>query len=136
MRGELEKGAFRQCGHHSINTGNANTSDSLVRAEAPAVVRDQGHSSRAGCMLDAMALSPKFGGSCHSSPTPSWRWSPTGSQVISPRRALAELDRIRLVTVEVNGRTIRVVTKRNTLQAKILAAFGVNTASWDKADID
>jgi len=83
-----------------------------------------------------MALSPKFGGSCHSSPTPSWRWSPTGSQVISPRRALAELDRIRLVTVEVNGRTIRVVTKRNTLQAKILAAFGVNTASWDKADID
>jgi len=56
--------------------------------------------------------------------------------VISARRALAERDRIRLVTVEVNGRTIRVVTKRNTLQAKILAAFGVNTASWDKADID
>ncbi|MFZ2058206.1 MAG: IS1634 family transposase [Acidimicrobiales bacterium] len=56
-------------------------------------------------------------------------------QVISPRRALAELDRIRLVTMDVNGRTIRVVTKRNALQAKILTAFGVNTAGWDKADI-
>lgn len=56
-------------------------------------------------------------------------------QVISPRRALAELDRIRLVAMHANGRSIRVVTKRNALQAKILTAFGVNTSGWDKADI-
>jgi hypothetical protein len=34
-----------------------------------------------------------------------------------------------------NGRSIRVVTKRNALQSKILTAFAVNTGSWDKADI-
>ncbi len=50
-------------------------------------------------------------------------------QVISPRRALAELDRIRFVTMDVNGRTIRIVTKRDALHAKTLTAFGVNTLS-------
>jgi len=56
-------------------------------------------------------------------------------QVITPRRALAELDRIRQVSLEVSGRSIKVITKRNALQAQVLAALGVNTASWDKADI-
>ena len=57
------------------------------------------------------------------------------NQVITPRRALGELDRIRQVSLDVHGRSIKVITRRNTLQAKILTAFGVNTASWDKADI-
>jgi hypothetical protein len=57
------------------------------------------------------------------------------SQVISPRRALAELDRIRRVTLDVDDRDVRVITKRNATQAKILAALGVNTSTWDKADI-
>lgn len=56
-------------------------------------------------------------------------------QVISPRRALAELDRIRQVSLDVQGRSIKVITRRTALQAKILTALGVNTASWDKADI-
>jgi transposase len=56
-------------------------------------------------------------------------------QVITPRRALAELDRIRQVSLEVGGRSVKVITKRNALQAQILAALGVNTAGWDKADI-
>ncbi len=57
------------------------------------------------------------------------------TQVITPRRALAELDRVRQVSMEVRGRSIRVITKRNVLQAKILSALGVSTATWDKADI-
>ena len=56
-------------------------------------------------------------------------------QVITPRRALAELDRIRQVSLDVQGRSIKVITRRTALQAKILTALGVNTASWDKADI-
>jgi transposase len=56
-------------------------------------------------------------------------------QVISPRRALSELDRVRQVSLAANGRQITVITKRNALQAKILAAFGVNTSSWDKAHL-
>jgi hypothetical protein len=56
-------------------------------------------------------------------------------QVLSPRRALAELDRIRLVTLEAAERTITLVTRRNALQAQILAAFGVDTSAWDRATI-
>lgn len=56
-------------------------------------------------------------------------------QVLSPRRALDELDRIRLVAMRANSRSIRVVTRRKALRSKILTAFGVNTSSWDKADI-
>jgi transposase len=56
-------------------------------------------------------------------------------QVITPRRALAELDRIRRVSIEANGRNLEVVTRRNGLQAKILSALAVDTSSWDKVDI-
>lgn len=57
------------------------------------------------------------------------------NQVITPRRALAELDRIRQVSLETGGRTVKVITRRNALQAKLLAALRVDTSSWDKADI-
>jgi transposase len=56
-------------------------------------------------------------------------------QVITPRRALAELDRIRQVTLETGNKTVKVITRRNALQAKLLAALRVDTAGWDKADI-
>jgi transposase len=56
-------------------------------------------------------------------------------QVITARRALAELHRIRQVDLEAGGRTVTVVTRRNGLQAQILGAFGVDTSSWDRAAI-
>ena len=56
-------------------------------------------------------------------------------QVISPRRALAELDRIRQVTLEVRGNSVTVITRPNALQARLLKVFGVDTSSWDRARI-
>ncbi|MGH9023878.1 MAG: IS1634 family transposase [Acidimicrobiia bacterium] len=56
-------------------------------------------------------------------------------QVISPRRALRELGRIRQVTLEASERSIEVVTRRSALQAEILAAFGVDTSAWGRARI-
>jgi len=56
-------------------------------------------------------------------------------QVLSPRRALAELHRIRQVTLDAGERTVTVVTRRNALQAEILAAFGVDATGWDRAKI-
>jgi len=51
-------------------------------------------------------------------------------QVISPRRALRELGRIRRVTLDVAGRSIERDTRHSALQDRILAAFGVEAASW------
>ena len=56
-----------------------------------------------------------------------------GDQVISPRRALAELSRIRRVTLTVAERTIERDTRHSALQDRILAAFGVEAASWAPA---
>jgi hypothetical protein len=56
-------------------------------------------------------------------------------QTITPRRALAELNRIRVHHLTAGDRNIRVTTRRNALQAQILAALDVDTASWDKATI-
>ncbi len=56
-------------------------------------------------------------------------------QVISPRRALVELNRIRRVTLEVHGNPVTVITRPNALQAQLLKAFGVDTSSWDRASI-
>lgn len=54
-------------------------------------------------------------------------------QVISPRRALRELGRIRRVTLTVAERIIERDTRRSALQDRILAAFGVEAASWAPA---
>jgi hypothetical protein len=56
-------------------------------------------------------------------------------QTIRPRRALAELNRIRVHHLTASDRNIRVTTRRNPLQAQILAALDVHTAGWDKATI-
>ena len=56
-------------------------------------------------------------------------------QVLSPRRALRELGRIRAATIVAGDRRIDVVTRRSPLQAKVLAALGVDTSAWDRARV-
>lgn len=56
-------------------------------------------------------------------------------QHLSARRALREIDRVRLVELTAGERTVHVVTRRTALQAKLLATFGVDTTSWDAARI-
>jgi transposase len=56
-------------------------------------------------------------------------------QVLSPRRALRELGRIRAATIVAGERTIDVVTRRSGLQARVLGALGVDTAAWDRARV-
>jgi transposase len=52
-------------------------------------------------------------------------------QLLSPRRALRELERIRAVQlVADDGSTRQVITKPTAFQASILAAFGVDTSNW------
>jgi transposase len=48
-------------------------------------------------------------------------------QVLSARRALAELNRIRRVELDAGDHVVTVVTRRNALQGQILAALGVDT---------
>ncbi len=57
------------------------------------------------------------------------------NQHLTPARALRELDRIRAVTLNAGQRTIDLVTRRSPHQAAILAALGVDTASWNRARI-
>ena len=56
-------------------------------------------------------------------------------QTITPRRALAELNRIRIHHLTANDREIRVTTRRNALQSNICTALGVDTRTWDNATI-
>jgi transposase len=56
-------------------------------------------------------------------------------QTITPRRALAELDRIRVHHLTAGERNITVTTRRNPLQAAILNALDVDTHTWDNATI-
>lgn len=56
-------------------------------------------------------------------------------QIITPRRALAELNRIRIHHLTAGDREIRVTTRRNALQASICTALDVDTRQWDTASI-
>ncbi len=56
-------------------------------------------------------------------------------QHLSARRALEELDRIRQVTLDAEGTTIELVTRRSALQERILKAFGVDTSPWTRPTI-
>lgn len=52
-------------------------------------------------------------------------------QILSPRRALRELERIRAVQlIADDGSTRQVITKPTPFQASILAAMGVDTSTW------
>lgn len=56
-------------------------------------------------------------------------------QHLTPARALRQLGRVRAVTLDAVGRTIELVTRRDSLQARILAALDVDTTSWNRAHI-
>lgn len=56
-------------------------------------------------------------------------------QVMTPRRALHELGRVRVHELTVGDRRVEVVTRRNGLQGAILSAMHVDTAGWDRAAI-
>jgi len=57
-------------------------------------------------------------------------------QHLSAQRALRELDRVRHVTLNADGRTIELVTRRNPLQTRILDALNVDTNGWDRAHLN
>ena len=56
-------------------------------------------------------------------------------QHLSPARALRELARIRAVAIEAGERRIGLVTRRSSMQARVLDAFGVDTTGWSRARI-
>lgn len=56
-------------------------------------------------------------------------------QHLTAARALRELDHIRAVTLTAGRRSIDLVTRRDPLQARILAALGVDTHNWDRAHL-
>ena len=56
-------------------------------------------------------------------------------QHLTAARALRELNRIRRVQLDANGRQIQLTTRRTPLQARALTAVGADTSAWDKADI-
>ena len=56
-------------------------------------------------------------------------------QHLTAARALRLLNRIRQVTLSADNHRIRVTTRRNPLQTRILTAIGVDTRTWDKAAI-
>ena len=57
------------------------------------------------------------------------------NQPLTPTRALRELDRIRLVTLDTGRRQVQLVTRRTPLQTAILSALSVDTSDWDRAHI-
>ncbi len=56
-------------------------------------------------------------------------------QHLSARRCLDTLQRVRQITLDTDDDTIDVVTRRNALQAHCLAALGVDTHTWNKAQL-
>jgi transposase len=58
-----------------------------------------------------------------------------GDQILSARRALRELRRVRVERIDAGGTPVELVSRRTPLQAQILAALGVDTSGWSKAKI-
>ena len=56
-------------------------------------------------------------------------------QHLSARRCLDALQRVRRITLDAGDNTVDVVTRRNALQAHCLAALGVDTHGWDRAQL-
>jgi len=53
------------------------------------------------------------------------------AQVLSPRRALRELERVRMIRfTDSSGEERQIVTRPSPFQASILAGFGVDTSTW------
>jgi hypothetical protein len=54
-----------------------------------------------------------------------------GDQLLSARRALREVERVRMIRFFDSSSDDRhVVTRPNPLQATVLTAFGVDTSTW------
>jgi len=56
-------------------------------------------------------------------------------QHASARRCLDALQRVRRVALDAGDTTVQVVTRRNAFQAHCLAALGVDTHTWDRAQL-
>jgi len=56
-------------------------------------------------------------------------------QHMTPRRALSLLREVRLQHLQAGEKQVRLVNRRNALQAKVLRALGVDTTGWSKAEI-
>ncbi|MFZ2058589.1 MAG: helix-turn-helix domain-containing protein [Acidimicrobiales bacterium] len=54
---------------------------------------------------------------------------------MTPRRALALLRDVRLQHISAGNKQIKLVNRRNALQAKVLRALDVDTSTWSKAEI-
>ena len=57
-------------------------------------------------------------------------------QTLTAARALRELDRIRTVVLDAEGRSVTLVTRRTAFQTRILDALDVDTHDWDRATIN
>ena len=56
-------------------------------------------------------------------------------QSMTPRRALALLKEVRIQHLAAGTRQIKLVNRRNALEAKVLRALSVDTSTWSKAEI-
>ena len=56
-------------------------------------------------------------------------------QSMTPRRALSVLKEVRLQHISAGDKHIKIVNRRNPLQAKVLRALSVDTSTWSKAEI-
>ena len=56
-------------------------------------------------------------------------------QSMTPRRALALLKEVHIQHLAAGTQQIKLVNRRNALQAKVLKAFRVDTSTWSKAEI-
>jgi len=56
-------------------------------------------------------------------------------QSMTPRRALSLLKGVRVQHLSAGNKQIRLVNKRNALQAKLLKVFRVDTSTWSKAEV-
>jgi len=56
-------------------------------------------------------------------------------QSMTPRRALALLKEVRIQHLAAGTQQIKLVNRRNALEAKVLRALSVDTSTWSKAEI-
>jgi hypothetical protein len=56
-------------------------------------------------------------------------------QPMTPRRALSILKDVRAQLISAGEHRVKLVNRRNAIQAKVLKAFGVDTSAWGKAEI-
>jgi hypothetical protein len=56
-------------------------------------------------------------------------------QSMTPRRALALLKEVRIQHLAAGTRQVKLVNRRNALEAKVLRALSVDTSTWSKAEI-